>query len=110
MKSLEGETTELRLLPQPLYRYEPFGGKVLDGGLFSFAAGTDPEVLLLIEARRENRELIWQYAFARFNYAELSASFKGDRVWRVDADPAQAMHVIGDHTLMDKVYSSFHVN
>src|SRR5262249_670384 len=41
---------ELRLLPQPLYRYEDEGAGVLDGGLFAFTESTDPEALLLLEA------------------------------------------------------------
>ena len=45
---------ELRLLSQPLYRYESTDPDVLDGALFAFvtSAGTDPEALLVIEARR----------------------------------------------------------
>ena len=110
MKSIEGESSELRLLPQPLYRYEPKGGEVLDGSLFSFALGTDPEVLLLIEARREKDVWVWKYAFARFNYADLSASYKGEQVWHVDPDPEQAGHNIGDRTHVEKIYSSYHIN
>ena len=41
---------ELRLLPKPLYRYEPKAGPVIDGAVFAFVMGTDPESLLLIEA------------------------------------------------------------
>ena len=110
IKSLEGEVSELRLLPQPLYRYEPKGGEVLDGSLFSFALGTDPEVLLLIEARRIKDAWSWQYAIARFNYAELSAKFKDEQVWHVDSDADQATLAIGDRQHYEKIYSSFHVN
>ena len=39
-------------LSQPLYRYGGDDSGVLDGGLFVFVQGTDPEVFLLIEARR----------------------------------------------------------
>ena len=45
---------ELRLLPQPLYRYKSTDPDVLDGALFAFvtSAGTDPEALLVLEARK----------------------------------------------------------
>ena len=47
---------ELRLLPQPLYRYEPNDGDspMVDGAVFGYVwtIGTDPEVLLVVEARR----------------------------------------------------------
>lgn len=112
IKSLEGEPSELRLLPQPLYRYEPKGGDVLDGSLFSIALGTDPEVFLLIEARREkpNDDWRWQYALVRFNYGDLTASFRGKSVWHVAADPEQTNLSIGDTKHFEKSYISFHVN
>ncbi len=43
---------ELRLLSRPLYRYGAADGKVLDGTLWAFVQGTNPEVLLLVESRR----------------------------------------------------------
>ena len=42
----------MRLLAQPIYRYENTKGDLIDGGLFVFVLGTDPEAFLLIEARR----------------------------------------------------------
>jgi hypothetical protein len=58
---------ELRLMPQPLYRYENSGSGIVDGALFAFAEGNDAEALLLLEALREadrggNR---WRYTLAR---------------------------------------------
>ncbi|HEV7225031.1 MAG TPA: hypothetical protein VGN42_20165 [Pirellulales bacterium] len=77
---------ELRLMPQPLYRYgaDDEAG-VLDGALFAFAQGTDPEILLLLEARgkdEESRE--WQYAVARMNMGDLELKHAGEIVWRID--------------------------
>lgn len=43
---------ELRLIDLPLHRYADHSGEVLDGALFSFARGTDPELLMTIEARK----------------------------------------------------------
>ena len=48
----KGVDSDMRLLAQPIYRYENTKGDVIDGGLFVFVQGTDPEVFLLIEARR----------------------------------------------------------
>src|SRR5262245_9309261 len=44
---------DLRLLPAPLYRYPEARTGVVDGAIFALVstAGTDPEVLLVIEAR-----------------------------------------------------------
>jgi hypothetical protein len=75
---------ELRLLPQPLYRYESTDPNVLDGALFTFvtSAGTDPEALLVIEARKPspNDRPIWHYALARFTDLQLSVRYKGSEV------------------------------
>ena len=53
-KDDQGRSWELRLLPQPLYRYESTDPDVVDGALFGFvtSAGTDLEALLVIEARQ----------------------------------------------------------
>ena len=81
----DGREWELRLLPQPLYRYELDGrGDTIDGALFAIAQGTDPEVILLIEARRDGGRPRWEYACARFSDYELHVSHHGDEVWSVE--------------------------
>ena len=54
-QDLEEHRWELRLLPQPLYRYESTDPDVLDGAVFAFvtSAGTDPEAILVLEARKD---------------------------------------------------------
>lgn len=67
------ERWELRLLPQPLYRYGKTNADVIDGALLALVtdAGTDPEILVLLEATNDS----WKYALARFTdssfYVEL---------------------------------------
>ena len=55
---------DMRLLAQPVFRYENTEGNLLDGALFVFALGTDPEALLLIEARRSmalrSGSMVWR--------------------------------------------------
>lgn len=46
----KGMSAELRLLPQPLIRYEPKRADVLDGGIFALAEGTDPQALVPLES------------------------------------------------------------
>jgi hypothetical protein len=77
-------THELRLLTQPLYRYAPEGDAEVDGALFAFVLGTDPEVLLLIESRRtaEGRQA-WHYAPARMNFEPLRMTYGDLDVWTV---------------------------
>lgn len=77
---------ELRLMPQPLHRYgSEDDGEVIDGALFAFAQGTDPEVLLLLEARRSRDEPVaWQYGVARMNMADMELKHAGKIVWKID--------------------------
>jgi hypothetical protein len=69
---------ELRLLPNPVYRYESEDPEVLDGALFAFVEVTDPEAFVMIEAWAEGKEKYeWQCAFARMDSCRL-------RVYRAD--------------------------
>jgi hypothetical protein len=79
----EAKRWELRLLPAPLYRYSPAKTGVVDGALFTLVsnAGTDPEVLLLIEAREEEGKARWEYACGRFSDRSLYVQRKDREVW-----------------------------
>jgi len=72
---------ELRLMPQPLYRNDGESPTALDGALFTFAFGTDPEVLLVLEARKTPDGPVWHYAAAPFTDFEIDLKYKGELVW-----------------------------
>jgi hypothetical protein len=80
------DKSELRLLPQPLYRYEPSRADLVDGALFGFVQSTDPEVLLVIEARKTGTTTAWHYGLARMSMVDLRAEHKGREVWQVPWD------------------------
>ncbi|HLJ10631.1 MAG TPA: hypothetical protein VKU82_05550 [Planctomycetaceae bacterium] len=86
---------ELRLLPQPLYRYEIADDSDLaDGALFAFVQGTDPQTLLLLEAKKNGEGSRWQYAFARMSSGEVLGRYEGREVFSAatydfNADPQQ---------------------
>ncbi len=86
----ENSKWEMRLLPQPIYRYEisDENSPVVDGALFAFVwtAGTDPELLIAIEARKSDKGVQWYYAPARFTNCEAWLQYQGKEVWK--ADPA----------------------
>ncbi len=77
------ERWELHLLPTPLYRYPEARSGVIDGALFALtsSAGTDPEVLLLIEARQQDGKTRWEYACGRFGIVSMYVQHKGTEVW-----------------------------
>jgi hypothetical protein len=85
---------ELRLLTQPLYRYQSTDPDVLDGGVFAFvtSAGTDPEAVLVVEARKppDGGDPIWHYAVGRFTDLALSVRRNGKVVFDVPLVPYDA--------------------
>ena len=71
----------LRLLPRPLYRYSDPAASLLDGAIFVFANGTNPETLLLIEARGDGPLAVWSYGTARLSRAAPEVFLDGRMVW-----------------------------
>ena len=106
----KGGRSQLRMLTQPVFRYEPTAGATKDGAIFAFTNtefGTDPDALLLLEAREFDGKLRWEYAFARFHYVELSGNHRGKEVWRVnDTWNQRKQHVFGAGPGRDSVYYS----
>jgi len=109
MTDAEGQQYQLRLLSQPLLRYEPEDKQIQDGALFAFSLGTDPEAILLLESRPVKDAPVWHYAFARFHYIELKAAYQGRDVWRVPALADILNLDVGQAPYQDSVYTTYHV-
>lgn len=78
----DGRRFELRVLPTPIHRYSDEQAGIVDGALFFIADGTNPEVLLAIEAMaREDARPQWTYAINRVSAAELHARLDGKEIW-----------------------------
>tara|TARA_A100001391_G_scaffold204721_1_gene201463 strand:- start:2252 stop:3127 length:876 start_codon:yes stop_codon:yes gene_type:complete len=77
----EDRFRELRLLTAPLYQYQSEPNHVENGALFAFVDGTDPELLLMVEARVEGERRSWYCAPVRQNHRRLQLSRGDDRVW-----------------------------
>jgi hypothetical protein len=81
--------SELRLLPTPISRYGKSGTGLLDGALFAFVLGTDPEVFLFLEAWPNSNGPAWQYAFAPMTIYAVRGSYQGKAVWELpNRDPS----------------------
>lgn len=98
----DAKTTDLRLLSQPIFRYGDAKSKVIEGALFSFVQGTDPEVILLVEAREnESGSLEWNYGLMRMATLKFVAHYQSREVWRVEILPfKEAMAGRGAYTLL----------
>jgi hypothetical protein len=76
------QTYALRLLPHPVLRYADPERNLVDGALFLFAHGTNPEILLLIEAQGdEPGSATWRYGLAPLSRAELTVRLDQKDVW-----------------------------
>jgi hypothetical protein len=81
----DGSLTELRLLTQPIHRYAVPADGLVDGGLFVFVLGTDPELFVLLEARESSGKQEWQFAVTRMNSVAVSLRYKDRELWKVEA-------------------------
>ena len=60
----------LRLMTHPVGRYSDTRAGLIDGAIFAFASGTNPEVLFLIEGQGPSPDkALWRYAVARITAA-----------------------------------------
>ncbi len=78
---------EMRLLVQPVHRYQDESIKLTDGAVFVLAHGTNPEVLIQIEAHADEQPPHWRYSLVRLGSAELHVSIDGKEVWKQDRTP-----------------------
>jgi len=82
------EKCELRMLSQPVDRYQPSESERSDGAIFFFTFGTNPEVVLLIESDGTD----WSYAAGRMTGAqEVVLTLDGEIVWE-GAPLEQGLH------------------
>ncbi len=84
---------ELRLLPKPIHRYDLEGSRgahpdLVDGAMFAFVQGTDPEAVLMVEAVRQGDREVWQYAFGRATGWRVEARLGPAIVWTADDQPS----------------------
>jgi hypothetical protein len=75
-ESYQDVTVECRLLAQPIDRYQTEDGEIVDGALFAFANGTNPEIGVLIEASKAG----WSYGLTRLSAAESKVELDGREV------------------------------
>ena len=86
----------LRMLPTPVHRY---GRKVaepdlIDGAIFLFVKGTDPEAALVLEAHKHDGEYRWEYSLISQTSGSLEATHRKKPIWKkaIGASPAGHGH------------------
>jgi hypothetical protein len=83
----DGGRQEMRLLPQPIYRYAAAKHEVQDGAIFVLVEGTDPEVFLLVEARGKAGRARWMFAAARMNSTGFEVRYLDKPAWSAEIMP-----------------------
>jgi hypothetical protein len=78
-----GKDVELRLMTQPVYRYAAADQGIVDGAVFAFVEATDPDFLLIVEARQADAGLTceWRYTLARMSSTPLKIELDGKQIW-----------------------------
>ena len=80
----EKSAWELRLLSTPVHRWEGKSGSTLiDGALFVYVHGTDPEALLFLEAQRTPAGEVWKSSFAPMTGYALKIREQDRPVWSI---------------------------
>jgi hypothetical protein len=92
------ERFELRLLPKPIYRYEDPESGIVDGAIYGLVHGTNPEVLLLIEAHKiDDGTARWKVGFGSLAGARCVVRLDEKEYWTCPEhagdpdDPRQGM-------------------
>jgi hypothetical protein len=80
-EELKGDKVECRLMPSPIDRYADPSRGIVDGAMFAFANGTNPEVGVLLECN----DRTYSYGVFRLSSAALAADLDGKTVYEAPA-------------------------
>ena len=78
---------DMRLMVNPVHRYRDPEQGLVDGAMFLMAHEIEPEVIIMIEAVRQDDDLAWQYAVTPIGSAEFHIFLDGDEIYRRDRSP-----------------------
>lgn len=75
----DGEIYQLRLLGRPLYRYAAPDEGIVDGAIFGYSQGTNPEAVVVLEAVRDEStgETDWRCVVSRLTGYAVTAALDG---------------------------------
>lgn len=73
----------LRLLRQPVHRYSDAEVGIIDGAIFSYVLGTDPEANLLLEAYAATDGPRWRFTFSPQTIYGMQAFRDETMVWEI---------------------------
>jgi hypothetical protein len=80
----DGKPFELRILTQPLLRYQTDDHFRADGALYAYVQSTAPVGLLLLESRQISNDHRWHYAFASLTSGLVTARYGDKEVFSLE--------------------------
>jgi hypothetical protein len=97
----DADNAALRILPTPIYRYSERDTKRPLGAVYGVTVtGTNPNLLLVIEARPDERAVErWHYAFARMSGTSGEIRLDDEIVWKFAAETSGSLE--------DRAWTSF---
>lgn len=83
--SSTGERHDLRLLTTPIFTYEAKDSKdFLGGAIYALCVETDPEIMIVLEARQGKERMEWQYAPFATSIERLFLKLDDTEAWSAD--------------------------
>jgi hypothetical protein len=80
----DGKPFELRMLTQPLLRYETDDDYGADGALYGYVQSTAPVALLLLESRQTPGGHRWHYAFSSLTSGLVTARYGDEEIFSLE--------------------------
>lgn len=78
----QGGRWELRMVSKPIHQFDiEKPDNTLSGALFVYCQGTDPELILAIEAQKQDEVFAWHFAAASFTDYGLKLRLDDKEVW-----------------------------
>ena len=103
----ENKTSRLRFMPQPVFRFASEKYDTVDGAIFSFCIGTDPEAFLMVRAVEAGH---FEYAFVRSIDWDLKAWLGKQQVWHVPHLNNMSVSMLGQRAIIGEPYLSYHLS
>jgi hypothetical protein len=86
---------ELRLLPRPLLEFKAEKQNIPYGAVFGFATGTNPSIVVIIQAEKKNGEVVWTYRPLHMTSVTVELEYDGKKIWQEDGQPPNAVSTWG---------------
>lgn len=68
-------------MPRPIQRYSDKSSGLIDGAMFVYAWGTNPETIVVVEFQQKGARKTWLYGLLPLTVARVEAKLDEQNVW-----------------------------